>query len=351
MHRGHVRKIRPMSRHIIKTPGLGLSALALSGASLLLASCGTSPVALSAEGQPSLSLDTPLTTVSCTTTGACIALGASGSSNAPTTGAQVRNHRGDWSALNVPTASLASFYDSACAATTCFFGGTQSTGDLLWSINANTGAVAILKSPANGLVNRNLSCASDTECTTIDQAANNLTRLSSTSDAGVTWSAPRTLAWAANKTTALDCPSAKHCYVATTSTRHVVTLRETIDAGATWDVVATPRTWTSLASVYCTTTCTALVSTAAGSAVVTQSKLTWKETPLTFTASFMACESTTTCLVVGRLPGETPAMAQWRVSGARSFTLTYVPSPLTDVACGATACVAIGVTTVVALRP
>jgi hypothetical protein len=93
------------------------------------------------------------------------------------------------------------------------------------------------------------------------------------------------------------------------------------------------------------------VSSATGSAVATQSKLTWRETPLTFTASSMACQSATTCLVVGRLPGETPAMAQWRVSGARSFTLTYVPSPLTDVACGATACVAIGVTTVVALRP
>ena len=126
-----------MSRHHITTRGVGRNVLVLTFASLLFASCAQAAAGLSATGQPSLSLAAPLTTLACTSTGACITLGASGTANVPTTAGQVRNHKGVWSALNVPPAPVAFLYDAACGATRCLVGGTRSGTDLLWSVNTN----------------------------------------------------------------------------------------------------------------------------------------------------------------------------------------------------------------------
>jgi hypothetical protein len=188
-------------------------------------------------------------------------------------------------------------------------------------------------------------------CTAIDQATHGLTRLSRTTNAGAHWSAPRTLAWALNATTVLDCVSAQNCYVATTSAQHLVTLRETLNGGATWRTVATPATWTSLSSLNCDTTCTALVSNATGSSVAVQYKLKWVATPLKFTASAMSCVTPTTCLVVGHQANQSAAMAKWQLIGLSDVSLSYVPTPLTNVACEPNLCVAVGVTTTVALQP
>jgi hypothetical protein len=51
------------------------------------------------------------------------------------------------------------------------------------------------------------------------------------------------------------------------------------------------------------------------------------------------------------MAGQVAAMVQWQSGTVRSVALTYVPSALTDVACQPSVCVAIGVTTVVSLRP
>jgi hypothetical protein len=353
-----------MSRHITQTRGVGASIVLVTTASLLLAGCTSTTATLRAVGQPSFSIDAPLTAVACTTTGACVTLGASGGSNAPTAAAQVRNHKGVWSALNVPPAPVASFYTGACATTTCYFGGTQDTGDLIWSVNADTGATSSLAGPSSGLVIRNLSCSSDFDCVALDDAAHHHARWSSTTTAGTTWSTPRPLPWATNKTTALSCASSQQCDVATTSPQHVVTLRETLDAGAKWSVVTTPSTWTSLTSLYCSTSCVALVATKTGSAVATPSTATattttssastgegWDTTPIAFAPTSFSCSSVTTCVVVGRTAGQVAAMAQWQSGTVRSVALTYVPSPLTNVACEPSVCVAIAVTTVVSLRP
>jgi hypothetical protein len=340
-----------MSRHTLTTSRVGRIALVLTG-TLVLAGCTNVPAALSAVGVPSLSLNAPLTTVACASSGACIALGASGGANAPTTAAQIRNHKGVWSALNVPAAPLASFYSGSCAMTTCYFGGAKSSGELLWSINTDNGHVASLKGPPGGLVIRDLSCVSDANCTVIDVAANNLIRVSHTTDAGATWSAPRTLRWALGGGTALACVAVTDCYIASTSSTHVVTLRHTLDGGAVFAAVATPATWRSLTSLMCVTQCTALLTTASGSAIATQGKSNiWHQTPLTFNAAALSCASTTLCLAVGQTGVQTPTMAQWSAHGAHIVSLTYVPSALTDVACQPQVCVAIGVTTVVSLRP
>lgn len=353
--------MRSMSRHTIPTRGAARGVTALAGVSVLLASCSLSIMALHATGQPSLSLSAPLTSVACTTSGACIALGASGGANAPTTAAQVRNRKGVWSALRVPAAPVASFDAGACATTRCLFGGTGETGDLLWSINANTGAVAAKVGPAGGLAVRDLSCTNDLECAVVDQAAHSLTRLSFTTNAGRTWSAPRTIAWAADATTALECLSVERCYLASSSTRHVVSLRETLNRGATWRMVKTPATWRSLGALQCAAACTALVNSVTGSAVATQSlttatstvaaKTIWTATPIKFHASAFACAGASPCLIVGSVGAQSGAMAQWQAGVVHSVALSYVPSALTDVACQPSACVAIGVSTVVALHP
>lgn len=340
-----------MSRHIQTTRRAGLSVLLLTIASTLFASCATAMITTSATGQPSLSLTAPLSTLACTTTGTCVALGATGATSGATVAGQIRNRKGDWSALNLPGAPGSSFYGAACAATTCLFAGSRGGRDLLWALNANDGVLHVLSGPAGGVVVRNLSCADATHCTAIDQAAHGLTRLSSTTTAGHSWSPARTLGWARNTTTTLDCPAALECFVATSSPTHVVTLRETLDGGVVWRVVATPATWTSLGSLSCATTCTVLVTSATGSAIATPSATAWTPTPLTFSATSMACSTATTCIVVGHGAAQSPAMVRWHAGTVRVIALSYVPTPLTNVACEPTVCVAIGVTTVVALRP
>jgi hypothetical protein len=357
-----------MSRHTQTTRHAGLSVLFLAIASTLFASCATAVAALSATGQPSLSLTAPLSTLACTTSGTCVTLGASGGATGATVAGEIRNTKGAWSALRLPAAPGATFYGAACAATTCLFGGSRGGRDLLWAVNANNGVLHALSGPAGGVVVRDLSCASATTCTSIDQAAHGLTRLSRTTNDGRTWSPARTLGWARNTTTVLDCPATLVCFVATSSPAHVVALRETLDGGAVWHVVATPATWTSLSSLSCATTCTVLVNSASGSAIATPTTATtatptttpaatsagvaaWKPTLLTFSATSMACTTAATCVVVGHDAAQSPTMAQWQAGTVRTVALTYVPTPLTNVACEPAVCVAIGVTTVVALRP
>lgn len=340
-----------MSRHHITTRGVGRNVLVVTVASLLFASCAQAAARLSASGQPSLSLAAPLTALACTTTGACITLGASGSANAPNDAGQVRNRKGVWSALNLPPAPVAMLYDAACGASRCLVGGTRGGTNLLWSVNANDGAVTALAGPAGGVVIHNLACATDSHCSMLDQGAHGVTRFLKTVNAGSTWSAPRTLSWAANRTTQLDCPTASHCLVATTSTSRHVVLRETVDSATTWRLVATPASWTSLDSLHCVVTCVALVTRASGSSVASEVKNVWTMTPLNFNATAMDCATASSCLVVGSLADGSAAMANWRDGKVQGVALTYVPTPLTHVACEPAVCVATGVTTVVALRP
>ncbi|MDE3093706.1 MAG: hypothetical protein KGJ47_07980 [Acidobacteriota bacterium] len=340
-----------MSRHHMMTRGVGRSVVLLTTVSLLFTGCAQAAVRLSATGQPSLSLAAPLTTLGCTSTGACITLGASGGTNAPTTVGQVRNLKGVWSALNVPPAPVAALNDAACGALTCLVGGTKEGIDLVWSINASSGAIRSLAGPAGGVVIRDLACASDARCWLLDQDSRGRTRFVATTTAGATWQAPRTLAWASNRTTAFDCTTLSQCDVATTSASHHVVLRETLNNGATWRLVATPPSWTSLSSLRCDPTCVALVTTPVGSALVYQVKSGWKTSPLSFAATSLACASSSTCVAVGHYVNNTAAMAEWKGAAVHAVSLSYVPTPLNHVACARAVCVATGVTTVVALQP
>lgn len=346
---------RRMSRHITKTRGVGRGLVLLTGATLLLAGCASASTSIPAVGQPSISINAPLTAVSCTTSGACVSVGASGRVNAPTAVAQVRNLKGVWSALQVPSAPVAVFNAGSCGVTRCLFGGAQGSRELLWSIDANTGSVQVLTGPAGGLVIDDLSCVNDHDCAVVDEATSRIPRLSFTTNAGVTWSAPRTLTWTAGKVTTLACALGRECYLAATSSRHHVILRQTLNAGVTWRGVTTPASWTSLRALSCTTACVALITTPKGSAVAAPSTAPkaqgWSETTIPFVAAGLACSSTTTCVAVGEDAAHAPAIARWQVHAVQQVVLTYVPTPLTAVACQKVVCVAIGVSTVVALQP
>ncbi len=339
-----------MSRHTT-TARFALRGGALLAGALLLVGCTTAPAALGAVGIPSLSLDAPLTTVACTSAGTCITLGASGTATTPSTAAQIRNQKGVWSALRVPAAPVASFDTGSCATSRCYFGGTKSSGELLWAINARNGAVNSLAGPPGGLVIRNISCVNDNECAVVDVAAHNAVRLSYTTNAGTTWSAPRTLHWVSPTSTTLSCVAVTDCFIASTSPAHVVTLRHTLNGGARFLAVPTPASWRALTSLQCATQCTALVTTAVASAVATQDTAAWHLRALSFKGAALSCATTSKCVVVGQLADHPPDMVQWTPQGVQRVALTYVPSALTDVACQPSVCVAIGVTTVVSVLP
>ncbi len=343
-----------MSRYITQTRGVGRSVVLLTCATLLLAGCASASTTLTGVGQPSISINSPLTVVSCTTANICVSVGASGRANAPTATAQVRNKRGVWSLLKAPSAPVAVFNAGSCAVIRCLFGGAQGPRELLWSIDADTGALRVLNGPAGGLVIRDISCASDHDCAVLDEAANQVPRLSFTTNGGATWSAPRTLRWTAGKTTTLDCPFSRDCYAATTSLQHHVTLRQTLNGGATWRAIATPASWTSLRALSCAVSCVALATTTKGSEVAlppTTTATAWSETRVPFDAADLACSTSTTCVAVGHFANQAPAMALWRPHSVENVALTYVPTPLTAVACQSTICVAIGITTTVAFKP
>jgi len=321
-------------------------------AALALSACTTS-AQLTAVGQPSLSLAAPLSVVACTTTGACVSAGASGSSMPPSAVGQVRNLRGAWSALAVPDAPVAAISTASCASQHCLVGGTQSGGELLWSIDAGNGAVTAESGAAAGVAVLALSCASDADCAMVDQTPNDLLRFSTSGDGGQSWGSPRTLAWAAQSLVVLDCPAPRRCLVAASAHGHV-DLRQSIDAGVTWQPLAVPSTWTSVIGLHCASTCVALVSEASGSAIATRSTTgstsTWTSTSLPFSGAALACTPRDHCLVVGQRDDASAAMSSWN-GALHSVALTYVPSPLAGAACGPSVCVAVGVSTTVAFTP
>src|SRR5665647_3932476 len=103
-------------------------------AALALAGCGSAPSATATPvvGIPSLSIVVPLSTVGCTSSNSCLALGGNGSDVAPSATGQVRHANGAWSALSLPSVQSGTVATTSCWSTGCLIGGAQSSGNLLW---------------------------------------------------------------------------------------------------------------------------------------------------------------------------------------------------------------------------
>jgi hypothetical protein len=332
------------------------AATGVLAAGLTLAACGTTAGTAYVVGFPSRSISVPLRVVACTTSNSCVAVGTSGSDVGPSSVGEFRRPNGQWTPLYVPAAPSSLVTTSACWDSACLIGGTQPTGDLLWAYDATTRTVTTLATPHAGQGVSALSCFASESCAVIDSlGVAEGARISFTIDGGASWTTPLSMSWSiGDPVTAVSCADALNCLVAATAAGGRALVEVTLDGGVTWTVRPTSPTWNSLSSLSCTgLRCVGLASTSSG-AVVERTQTfarTWSSVALNQRANALACTSYTKCVVVGQTKSNNPWFATLRHRALHVEPLKYVPTPLTSAACGAKVCVAIGVSTVLALRP
>jgi hypothetical protein len=324
----------------------------LATCALALSACGSSPAAPPPiTGVPSASIEVPLSSVGCTTSGTCVAVGASNRLGGLTTIAEDRGTRGPWRAVAVPVVASARLEAMSCAATTCLVGGAQSAGTFLWRYDATTRTISTLTPPAGAQDVRALSCSSNSACALVDSTSVvGPARLAFTSDAGATWTTPVAMPWTANASvTALACET-DTCLVAA-STATAALLESTSDAGATWSSLSVPSRWRSLGDLSCWATHCAALAEGDGVALVRSRDFatTWTTLALPSSTRAISCSNLSRCLVAGQAPGGAGSLATVHERRLHALSLAYVPEPLTEVACAAHACAAIGASTLVAL--
>ena len=320
---------------------------------LALSACGSSPSAPPppVTGVPSASIEVALSNVGCTTSGTCLAVGASNRVGGLTTVAEDRGVRGPWHALAAPTVPSARIEATSCAATICLVGGAEPTGTFLWRYDATAHTISPLSAPRGAQDVRALSCSSDVTCALVDSTSVvGAARLVFTNDAGASWTAPTSMPWTANATvTALACTS-DSCLVAARTASSVL-LELTNDAGASWTTLTVPSTWRSLGDLTCWATHCAALAEGDGAALVRSRDFgaTWTTLALASSTRAIACTNLTRCVVAGEAPSGAGSLATVRVRRVHALSLAYVPEPLIGAACAGHACAAIGASTLVAL--
>jgi len=333
-----------------------LGSLALAG--VVLASCAsTSSVSGAAPltGVPSIGISVPLQQVACTSNNSCVAVGATSASLGPSTVGEYRLGSGRWIPLAVPSAVAAQMTTASCWSTGCLLAGAQATGDLLWSYQSATHSVNVLTAPTGGVDVSALDCYAALSCIMLDLDASGHARITSTLDGGVSWTSPTNLDWASgDSVTTLACHSVNDCLVGATTATNQTVVEVTHDAGFTWTALTTPSAWTSLTSLTChVRSCVGLAATADGSRIVRTTTFgrVWHGVTIPAKNAALACSALQHCVAVGTSSAGSPWLAQVTHDVVTPRALKYVPSPLLDVACGTTTCAAIGVTTLLALKP
>lgn len=333
-----------------------LVAVALATGALLLASCATPtprvapPLRLS--GVPALSLDVPLTDVSCTLNDVCVTIGSSSGSAGPTSVAEFATPHGHWLSLALPSTSSILLTSVACSGSQCLIGGSSPGHDVLWLFDSHGSSLSALTPPALGIGVSSLTCNASA-CALIDTGPGGVPRMSLSSDMGATWSTPAPLHFAkSDAITTFTCGSADSCALGVLTPAHVFSLYLSHDGGSTWNFQTTPSAWTTLTSLTCQLRrCVALATTGDGSQLVRSSTFarTWKRAKLPYAASSLACTTRSRCVVVGQQAGGQAWLSLVRGTTTSDVTLRYVPTPLLAVACGSKVCAAIGVTTLLSV--
>src|SRR5664280_1254160 len=332
------------------------AATGVLAAGLTLAACGTTAGTAYVVGFPSRGISVPLRVVACTTSNSCVAVGTSGSDVGPSSVGEFRRPDGQWTPLYVPAAPSSLVTTSACWDSACLIGGTQPTGDLLWAYDAAKRTVTTLATPHAGQGVSALSCFASQSCAVIDSlGVAEGSRISFTTDGGASWTPPLPLSWSiGDPITAASCSDALNCLVAATAAGGRALVEVTLDGGVTWAVRSTSPTWNSLSSLACKGLhCVGLASTSNGSVIERSQTFgrLWSGVALDQRANALACTSYTTCVVAGQTTSSGPWLATLHHRALKIASLRYVPTPLTGAACGAKVCAAIGVSTVLALRP
>ena len=345
-----------------RVPPTGLSLVRVvavaAGASLGLAACATTVSLPHATGLPSFSISVPLTNVACTTSDSCVAVGTSSGDVGPSSVGQYRKPSGRWAPIAVPSAPSSSLVASSCWRTACVFVGSQPSGDLMWLYDQTTHSVTSIPTPTGGRGVEAIACTSSVSCAFIDEGSNGVPRffMSALTSNLPFVAQPEVMTWAGpDHVTALACGSQLVCTTAVIDGANKAALGVTEDGGATWLTQTTlPSTWTALTSLDCKRhACIALVKTTNGSRVARTANLgeRWKAVSVPESPTSMACLTLDTCVVGGVRATSEALLALYQDHTVSSVNLKYVPTPISDVACGRKVCVAIGVTTVISLRP
>jgi photosystem II stability/assembly factor-like uncharacterized protein len=333
-----------------------------SVAGVVLASCATTTPAIKPHvtGLPAISISVPLSTVACTRDNSCVAIGTSNLDVSPTSVGEYRSASGRWTALTVPGADTSTFIQSSsCWNSGCLFVGSQSGGDLVWRYEAATESVAVERGPSGATGVDAVSCYAAMTCAILD-TTKSAKRYLTTDDGGATWSSPVTLGVLSSDTvTSLACASPLTCMASFESSSNGIDVYVTTDGGQTWIPRADTSTvtWAALTSLDCAArTCVGLAKLSFGWRVERTDNLgkSWKKVaPVRGPIVTLACTTLDRCVVGGtkNFQTSTPYLATVASSVVTPVTLKYVPSPISDVACGSTICAAIGVTTVMTLRP
>ena len=333
----------------------------VSVAGAVLASCATAAVTVKpprVNGLPAISISVPLSSVACTTNNSCVALGTSVLDVSTTSVGEYRSNTGRWSALSVPVADASTFIaSSSCWTDGCLFVGSQTSGDLVWRYDESTHAVTAATAPTSALGVNAVSCYTSLTCAIIDSTSTG-TRFLRTVDGGASWSSPVALGVDPQDTvTSLSCTSELDCIASFLNASNGVALYVTSDGGATWTAKFSFSTlpWVALTSLTCAgRKCLALAKLPTGWRIVRTKNFgeSWKKVDsLTGSVLSLACASLERCVVGGMNGSSSAWLATLRSNAITPVQLTYVPSPIADVACGSRICAAIGVTTVMALRP
>ncbi len=340
-----------MNRHAARAcRGARIAALLGVGA-LLLASCATTAVTARLNGTPAISISVPLSNVGCTLNNVCVAVGTSSESVGPNAVGEFRTPAGHWLDLALPSTPSPLIVATACSNAQCLLGGSSPGHDLLWVFDDSDHALSTGTPPVGGIGVDALTCRG-LDCALVDTGVHGVLRFSVSTDGGMTWTVPTTMAWASrDAVTALSCGTILDCLIGALTPHHRFILDDTSDGGVTWSARATPTAWTTLSSLTCQRSrCVALATTDTSSKLVRTKNFatTWSTRTLARGANALACTATT-CVIVGQHTNDVAWLATERDGVTARATLRYVPTPLLGVACGSKVCAAIGVTTLVSV--
>ena len=349
--------------------------IALAG--LLLSACGrstpTHPAVsgLSVTGTPSLNISVPLTTVGCTTTDYCLAVGTTTLEAGATSAAQVIGPTGGWHSITIAPISAGSISRIACGAHTCLIYGRNATGALLltWSVgDAGTTAVSL---PDTFLGIADITCSPTTTvdvCTAVSDSEPPAFAVSQ--NFGRTWMPIILLSqWlTTTKATVVDvrCSTISCAAVGTTATGlSAVQLNPgpststTSSASTTSTMLSSPATMSStlslakktLVATWCDhlapTHCTVVVRSADSATHATSFSGAGQRHVVVPAGHRIACAAQTGCVAI--TSSGVVAATNWHHS--LSVTQTYVPDRFVSVACGQSRCAAVSATTATYFRP
>jgi len=331
-----------------------------SVAGLVLASCATATVTVAphASGLPAVSISVPLSSVACTTNNSCVAIGTSNLDVSPTSVGEYRSANGHWTALAVPSAGASTYVaSSSCWSDGCVFVGSQSNEDLVWRYDASSNSISVATAPTGASGIEAVSCYRALTCAIIDSFKSNQ-RVLTTDDGGATWSPVGDVGVSSrDSVTSLACPSNLMCIASFLNASNGIVVYVTTDGGTTWTTRAGFSTvsWAALTSLNCVgSKCVGLAKLSTGWRIVRTDNFgkSWSKVAALRTSILtLACASLKRCLVGGMEGSSSPWLATVTSGAVTSVKLKYVPTQIADVACGSKICAAIGVTTVLALRP